>query len=177
MMNTDILEEAANESILSDMNTDAFKDREAAGDFNNILDSITKYSNSIFRVPVESIPVHRVSESTYLVDFDDAMRYMATNDIDSIEEAVNDICIENGIHEVTLAIDEEVLNEARKSANKAKSKKKKGEKICAKCHMPATECQCESFVEEMEPEVEAFSGIVDTILYCHEVGIPIALRG
>ena len=176
-MNTDILAQAVSEAMLDDMNTDAFKNRESAEDYNNIMDSVAKYSNQIFTVPVNSIPVYKVTnEGTYVADFDDVSRYMHTNNIASLEDAVHNVCMENGVDSIGLVFDEAVINEAKRQAANAK-RKKKGGKVCKQCHLPATECQCEAFVEQLEPEVEAFESIVETIKYCQSVGIPIALRG
>lgn len=83
-------------------------------EFKSNLDSIPSLSEEDMEFPAELVPVRESKElKTFLIEMEDLSRYMITNDIHNIMEAIENICEANNApqiaHNITLVIDEQSI--------------------------------------------------------------------
>ena len=156
-----------------------FRTKDSVVQFNDIMDQIQRYSSTQFKYVAEAVKVQVMPDNNLIVEMDELEEFMDYNGIDSYVEAVNIVAEANGIQPgcLSISIDEEVMTNAYALAEACcKNKNKKKSKKCSGCGKGITECTCESYQEEVEPEIEMFDSLVSVIEDCQEAGVPIVLK-
>ena len=97
---TDIIKEAA---LSESFNTSDMINEELRSDYNSCIKGMPVISKKYISYTAEMIPVFE-HESSYLVEMDNIVKYMSSNDIKDIREAMEDIARENGISMSKLAL-------------------------------------------------------------------------
>ena len=96
----DIIKEAA---LSENYNNSDMINEELRSDYNSCIKGMPVISKKYISYTAEMIPVFE-HESSYLVEMDNIVKYMSSNDIKDIREAMEDIARENGISMSKLAL-------------------------------------------------------------------------